>query len=102
MTETQAFLMAVLTSGAFGGIVTALVNHRGKTMDVRLKKDEIAFNDIREEVKHMRQEIAELKTEIKIKDEKIDTLLEENIKLKYENEALKNKIEVMENGTNNH
>ncbi|MGL4695166.1 hypothetical protein [Enterococcus larvae] len=97
----QQILIAMLGGGALSAIVSAVLNHRRDVGNREIKKDAKAFSVLEGRIRHLEIEMADLKTELKMKNELVDTLKEENIKLKYENEDLKEELQKLKGETEN-
>lgn len=91
--EIIAMIGAILGGSTIGTCVTVYFNHRSKADDTRLAKDEKAFGVLEGRIRHLEKEMGALKAELKVKDELVDQLKEENFCLKYENKELKEELE---------
>lgn len=98
-------VIALLGGGAFATIITAVLNHRkemrASEAKSEAKKDAVAFKVLEGRIQHLEQEMADLKTELKLKNDLVDELKEENIRLKYENEDLKEELQKLKGETEN-
>ncbi|MGX7185799.1 hypothetical protein [Enterococcus pallens] len=105
MNEALTLLAALLGGGTVGTLAVAYLNHKGKTEENKLTKDEKAFSVLEGRIRHLEKEMDSLKAELKVKDELVDRLKEENLLLKYENKELKEELEEMKgeqtNGASN-
>lgn len=92
-------LAALLGGGTIGIAITAYFNHVAKRGETQSQMDKVAFTEIREELKVVREEVAQLRAEIKLKDERIDGLVAENISLKYEIREKDREIQNLKGGS---
>ncbi|MGM0175672.1 hypothetical protein [Enterococcus sp. DIV0800] len=86
-------LGALLGGGTLGVCITAFFNHRSKQEETQLEKDKLAFQELHDQLQSLRMEFAEVKAELRLKEERIDALLEEKIKLEYECKNLNELLE---------
>lgn len=98
MNEALTLLAALLGGGTIGTLAVAYLNHKGKTEENRLTKDEKAFGVLEGRIRHLEEDLFALKAELKLKDELVDQLKEENLLLKYENKELLDEIEELKGG----
>lgn len=90
--EILALLGVILGSGTLGTCMTVFFNHKSKTDATKLAKDEKAFEVLEGRIRYLEDEMKTLKAELRVKDELVDQLKEENILLKFENKELKDTI----------
>lgn len=99
MTEKVLIALgSILGGGVIGQIAQVYFQNKGKNVEVELSKDDKAFNILESRIKRLETEMGELKTELKIKDELVDQLKEQNILLKYENKELKEENRILKGG----
>ena len=86
-------LLGVALGGGTVGIgVTAYFNHKGKQEETRLSKDEKAFAVLEGRLDRLQEEVNLLKAELEVKENLVDELKDENLRLKYENIDLQEKV----------
>lgn len=85
-----------------GTLAVAYFNHKSKQAEIDLAKettkDDKAFNVLEGRIRHLEKEMDSLKAELKVKDELVDQLKEQNMLLKYENKELKEELEELKGG----
>lgn len=81
--------VTVLGGGTLAAIAKLVAEIHGKKIEAQQSKDSFAFESLRSDLNSLRKEVAELKAEIRIKDERLNALLLENYELKAELKAKK-------------
>lgn len=98
MNDALTLLAALLGGGTIGTLAVAYLNHKGKTEENKLTKDEKAFGILEGRIRHLEKEMEALKVELQVKSDLVDQLKEENLLLKFENRELKDELEELKGG----